>query len=328
MLGSRRTAYRALVPLALALLLTAGAASAAEPAGPRLAVIKETRQPRRVTLLTVDPHGRAPMRIAGGQEWEGPVEARGQLSWRPDGSEIAYPGISSIFVAAVDGSGAHELNISGADRPVFAPDGNTLAFTRYQEGGATTWTIDLATGTQRQLTPSRRGLEYVGSSFTPDGTTLLATRSDRKRKGRRELVALHLDTGGVTRLIGNGFAPVYSPDASRVAFLREVGKKQVVREEGLSWRAADLFVLDLASRSLRRLTNTPHREEAFASWDPSGERIAFDRFRAGHFEWANSVVQINADGSCEDEVLARRRTVFVGTGWQPGPGRGAGRIRC
>jgi len=64
------------------------------------------------------------------------------------------------------------------------------------------------------------------------------------------------------------------------------------------------------------------------SWDPSGERIAFDRFRGSHHEWANSVVQINADGTCEDEILARKRTVFVGTGWQPGVGRGAGRIDC
>jgi hypothetical protein len=324
----RRTIRRTLGTLALVLLLSAGVANAAEPAGPRLAVIKETWKPRRVTLLTVDPRGSAPMRVAGGQEWDGPVEAVGQLSWRPDGAEIAYPGISSIFIAGVDGSGARELNIAGAERPVFSPDGNTLAFTRDREGGAATWIIDLATGTQRQLSPARRGLEYVGSSFSPDGSTLLATRIDRKRGGDRDLVALHLDTGGETHLLGNGFAPVYSPDASRVAFLRETGKWQVIREEDQRWRTADLFVFEPANRSLRRLTRTPHKDEAYASWDPSGERIAFDRFRGGHFDWANSVVQINADGSCEDEVLARRRTVFVGTGWQPGPRREAGRIEC
>jgi hypothetical protein len=324
----RRKSRLALVAGALALLLATTAASAAGPAGPRLAVIRETRQPRRVTLLTVDPDGRAPMRIAGGQEWEGPVEAGGQLSWRPDGAEIAYPGIGSLFLAGVDGSGARELNVAAGERPVFAPGGETLAFTRYTDGGATTWTIDLASGEQRQLTPTRRGLEIVGSSFSADGSSLLATRSDRKRGGRRELVAVNLATGGITHLLDNGFAPVYSPDSSRVAFLREVGKRHVVREEGQSWRSADVFVLSLASHSVRRLTHTPHKEEAFLSWDPSGERIAFERFRGGHFEWANSVVQINADGSCEDEILARKRTVFVGTGWQPGPGREAGRVAC
>jgi Tol biopolymer transport system component len=318
----------ALLAGVLSSLAVAPGASAAGPAGPRLAVIKETWKPRRVTLLTVDPNGRAPMRIAGGQEWDGPVEAWGQLSWRPDGAQLAYPTINSIFLARIDGSGARELNIARAERPVFAPDGNTLAFTRYADGGAATWTIDLVSGAQHQLTPTRRGLVIVGSSFSADGNALLATRIDNKRKGRAEVVAVNLDTGGMTGLLGNGFAPIYSPDSSRIAFLREAGKLQVIREEGQRWRTADLFVLGLANHSVRRLTRTPHKDEAFASWDPSGERIAFERFRGGHFEWANSVVQINADGSCEDEVLARKRTVFVGTGWQPGPGREAGRIDC
>lgn len=303
---------------ALALLLTAGVAGAAEPAGPRLAVVKETWNPRRITLLTVGPKGGAPVRLAGGQENDGPVEGFGRLSWRPDGAEVAFPGIGSIFLAKADGSGAHELNIANAERPVFAPDGKTLAFTRFGGREATIWTIDLASGAQNQLTPSRRGLEYVGSSFSPDGTTLLATRIDHKRAGRPELMALHRDSGGATRLLGHGYAPVYSPDGSKIAFFREVGDRP----------AGDLFVLNVESGTVRRLTRTPHKDELFASWDPSGERLAFARFRRRHYEWANSIVQINADGTCETEILSRKRTVFYAPAWQPGPRREAGRIDC
>ena len=313
----RRVIQRALAAGALALLLAGGVASAAAPTGPRLAVVKETWNPQRVTLLTVDADGRVPRRIAGGQR-RGPVEGFGRLSWRPDGAEIAFPGIGSIFLAKANGRGARELNIANAERPVFAPDGHTLAFTRFSGREAAIWTIDLLTGVQRQLTPSRRRVEYVGSSFSPDGTTLLATRIESRRNGKAELVALHLDTGAETRLLGHGFAPVYSPDGSKIALFREVGDR----------RAIDLFVLNVASRSLRRLTRTPHKDELFASWDPSGERIAFARFRGRHYEWANSIVQINADGSCETEVLAQKRTVFYAPAWQPGPGREAGRIDC
>lgn len=303
---------------ALALLLTASIAHAASQTGPRLAVVKETRRPYRVRLLTVDPHGRAPMRLAGGQKNGGPVGSFGRVSWRPDGSEIAFPGSDSIFLAGADGSGAHELNIAYADRPVFAPDGHTLSFTRYSGGGATAWTIDLTSGAQRQLTPSRRGLDYLSSSFSADGATLLATRIDRHRAGRTELMALHLDTGGATRILANGYAPFYSPDDSKIVFFRDTGKRS----------ASDLFVLNVASGALRQLTHTPHKDEIFASWDPSGERIAFTRFRRRHYEWASSVMQINADGTCETEVLSQRRTVFYGLAWQPGPGREAGRIDC
>lgn len=314
----RRVIRLALGAALLALLLTAGVARAGEPAGPRLAVVKQTWRPNRVTLLTVDANGRRPMRIAGGQEGGGPVEGFGRLSWRPDGNEIAFPGLLSIFLGRADGGGAEELNIAAAERPVFAPDGRTLVFTRFGGREATIWAIDLASGVQRQLSPLRQGIEYVGSSFSPDGTTLLATRIDNNRGGRLEVIALDPATGAMTRVLSDGFSPVYSPDGARIAFFREFGRPL----------ASDLMVLDIASGSLRRLTHTPHKDELFPSWDPSGERLAFARFRRRHYEWANSIVQINPDGSCEKEILASKRTIFYAPAWQPGPGRGAGPISC
>lgn len=310
--------WRALAAAALALLLAAGVASAAAPPGPRLAVVKETWSPRRITLLTVDPSGRRPQRIAGGQENDGPLWGFGSLSWRPDGGEVAFTGVTSFFLARADGRGTEAINAAGAEDPVFAPDGHTVAFTRRGDRGLSIWTIDLTTWEQRQLTPQRRGLEYVASSFSPDGTTLLATRVDNHRGGKAEPVALHLGTGSVTRLLADGLRPVYSPDGSKIALFRKVGKREV----------NDLFVLDTLTGALRRLTRTSPGYELFASWDPSGERIAFARFRGRHFGWANSILEINADGTCETEILAQRRTVFYAPTWQPGVGREAGPISC
>jgi Tol biopolymer transport system component len=309
----------ALLAAALGSLLAAGMASAAAPAGPRLAVVKETWKPHRITLLSVNPRGGDPLRLAGGQENGGPVEA-GRISWRPDGTEIAFQGIRSIFLAKAEGGWVRELNIASAERPVFAPDGRSLVFTRFGGTEAGVWIIDLDSGKQRRLLRSRGKLEYVGSSFSPDGTTLLATRVDYSRRGGGEdVIALDLAGGGAERQIANGYLAVYSPDGSRIAFIRRVGERG----------AGDLFVLDLASRSPRRLTRTPHKEELYPSWDPSGERIAFARYRRGHLEWANSIHQINADGSCEDEVFAvKRRVTYHAPAWQPGPGREAGPIAC
>jgi hypothetical protein len=299
------------------LILPAGAPGAPAPSGPRLAVTKETWKPHRVKLLTVGPRGEAPARLAGGQENGGPVEGFGPLSWRADGSEIAFTGLLSLFLAAV-GGGVEEINAAGAEWPVFSPDGHTIAFTREEPRGEAIWTIDLETWEQRQLTPSRPGLTYLASSFSPDGTTLLATRAVGRRRPA-EPMALDLATGKATRLLADGLQPVYSPDGSKVAFFRKVGRRDF----------NDLFVLDLASHKLRRLTRTDPGYELFASWDPSGERIAFIRYRGRHFEWANSVVQINADGTCETEIFPRKpRTIYGGTAWQPGAGREAGRIRC
>jgi len=311
---------RALGIGALALALATGVAAAAQPPGPRLAVVKHLWKPPRFVLITVGPGGGAPVRLAGGQPvGESPLDTLllAPLSWRPDGTEVAFSGLLTIVLVHADGSGAWMPNVAGAESPVFAPDGHTIAFAR--EGGeqGEIWTVDLATGEQRQLMPSRRGLWYIPTSFSPDGTTLLTTRYDARRSGYAEAVALHLDGGGATRLLTHAREPTYSPDGSKISFFRGTGGKPT-----------DLFVLDVASGVQRRLTHTPHNEELFASWDPSSERIAFTRFRGRHYEWSNSIVEINADGSCETVVLAQRRTLFYAPAWQPGPGRAAGRIDC
>jgi hypothetical protein len=314
-----RVIWRALAVAVLALTLQVGVAGAAAPEGPRLAVTKYTWKPRRVAILTVDPSGSRPFLLARSEEFT-TVDAFPSVSWRPDGEEAAFSGLLNFFLAKADGSGAHPVNVALADRPVFAPDGHTIAFTR----GTDIWTIDLDTGEQRQLTPSRRRLLYIATSFSPDGKTLLATRVDHRLRGDGEPVALHLDTGGVTRLLPEGVEPVYSPDGSRIALFRDFGNR-----EKPSRKANDLFVLNPATGSLRRLTDTPHMDEQFASWDPSGERIAFARFRRNQYEWANAIVQVNADGTCEKEIIPqKRRVILYAPAWQPGPGREAGAIRC
>lgn len=320
MIGIRGAIRWALGAGPLALLLAAGVASAA-PVGPRLAVVKGTWNPERARIITVNPEGGASVRLAGGQE-HGPLSlfGFGPVSWRSDGGVLALNGNGDFFLAGADGSGLRRINVAGAESPVFAPDGHTVAFTRYgsSEEEATIWAIDLATWEQRPLTPVRPGLVYVASSFSPDGTTLLATRVDSRRSGVAEPVALDLETGRATRLLTDGLQPIYSPDGSEIALFRKVGKREI----------NDLFVLDVVSGAVRRLTRTRPGYELFASWDPSGERIAFARFRGRHFEWANSIFQINADGTCETEILSQKRTIFYGPAWQPGPGREAGRIPC
>ena len=326
MSAARQLTLSVLAAAALVLLLAVGIAAATEaspsaaPAGPRLAVAKINWKPQRTTLISVDANGRRQARLAGGEP-EGPIytlTTLSPLSWRPDGSEVAFDGVGTIVVAKADGSGTHELNLAGAESPIYAPDNETLAFTRTEgRKAAAAWTVNLATGAQRRITPLRNGLEYVAASFSPDSSTLLATIVNH-RKGRVEPVALDLGTGTERRLLAEGREPVYSPDGTKIALFRAAGPNDY----------DDLFVLDVGSGKLRRLTNTPDNDELFVSWDPSGQRLAFDRYRGDHYEWANSIIEINADGSCETEVLAKRRTVYYGASWQPGPGRGAGRIDC
>lgn len=335
---------------ALALLLAASVASAVAPEGPRLAVVRLNAEPLRLELLTVDSSGALPVRLAGGGRRSGPFpDFFSPLSWSPDGSQMAFSafvarrgregeGRRRIFAVDADGSDLRAVPLTkGAYGPVFSPDGHSLAFTRFRRRpyvvvngkvkhrgfeGAAIWILDLATGTARQLTPWRYGLEYLSSSFSPDGATLLATRLDDRRTDEFEPVAVSVSTGGATRLFADGLFPVYSPDGSRVVVVRET-----VGED------TDLYIVGADGRGVRRLTRTPDRDEFFASWDPSGERLAYIRFSAGDSEAASegigdALLQINADGTCQTKLLSARGVGFSVPAWQPGPGREAGPINC
>ena len=317
-LSVRRAIRLALGMALLALTLAASVAGAAAPTGPRLAAIEFAYHPIRHTLITVSPDGSQRRRLLGGDR-DAPMNPilLSPMSWRSDGAELAFSGMDSIYLTGANGRGLHKVNVAG-EVPVFAPDGQTIAFTRGGGGTQAIWTIDLDDGAQRRLTPLRSGLSYTATSFSPDGKTLLATRFDRRRSDRGEAVALHLDTGGVTRLLPDSYEPVYSPDGTKVVLSR------------VTWapRVSDLYVLNTVSGRLHRLTRTPREDEYFPNWDPSGERIAFARWRGRNFDTPNSILQINADGSCERVILGGRRAVYSAPAWQPGPGREAGRIPC
>lgn len=353
----RRVIRRALGVGALTLLLAADVAAAPAPEGPRLAVVKATAKPRGLQLVTIGPKGGRPLRLAGGGWRSRPlVDFFSPLSWSPDGARIAFSGIVGfrngdgaepimrLFTVRADGRGLRAIRgTKGGAGPVFSPDGHTVAFTRsiqrpspttvdgkvWEEGfeGSSIWTIDLATGAQRQLTPWRHGLEYVASSFSPDGLTLLATFEDELLTHEPQPVALELDGSVSRRILDDGSSPVYSPDGSKIALVRRI------EEYGDRGEDLDLFVVNPDGTGLRRLTRTPGRPELFPSWDPSGERLAYVRLprvrsEDAPFGYGNALMQVNADGTCQTKVAAARPTLFFTPAWQPGPGRGAGRIEC
>jgi Tol biopolymer transport system component len=354
-----RVIWRVLGVGALAMaLLGASVATAAAPAGPRMAVIKVSSKALRFELVTLNQRGGDPLRLAGGGRRSRPLmDFFSHLSWSSDGEQVAFGGIvgfrkgddyepvRKIFTVGADGSDlAPVRGTNGASDPVLSPDGRTLAFTRsvdrespttvgglrWEEGfhGASIWIVDLLTGAQRQLTPWQDLVRYSASSYSPDGSTLLATHEDNLHLNEEEPVALEVDGSGSRRLLDDGFSPVYSPDGSRIALIRRTPEYGEEQGEG-----TDLYVIDSDGTDVRRLTRTPGRLEISPGWDPSGERLAYSRLPANRSEdaplgYRTPLMEINADGSCQSAVASVARTYFFVPTWQPGPSRGAGRIEC
>lgn len=338
------------------LSLAAGPAAATAPAAPQLAVIEVTTKPSRVQLSLLQADGGGGVAVAGGgARSRARLASISSFAWSSDGERIAFssgvgvkPGndhdpVQRMFSVRADGSGLKRIQGAEEGRgPVFSPDGRTLAFTRsvdrekpttvggrrWKDGfqGSSVWTVDLRTGRQRQLTPWRDGVVFVASSYSPDGTTLLATHEDDRLLRKAEPVALKVDGSGFRRLYGDGGSPVYSPDGSKIVFLR------TSESADGSGESSDLYVMDADGSGARRITRSPDIEVS-PNWDPSGERLAY--VRVSVFGSADegigfgfALMQINADGSCPTTVKPPPRTAFLGPAWRPGPGRGAGRIDC
>lgn len=274
-------------------------------------------------------------------------------SWSGDGAHVAFTGLKQsgqdalvdIYEAAADGSEITRLpGTRNGLAPVLSPDGRTLAFARERERKArrpgkgevtvfrsdSIWLLSLDSGKVKQLTPWRNGLFSSPSSFSPDGSTLAI---NRQRRDRSAAVAIRLDGSGETVLARNASDPVYSPDGARLA-MTTVGTRRTISRKGesLTFAPTELAVSAADGSGLTKLTQTRNLEFE-PSWDPSGHRIAYTMLspvldEAFFVGAGDSIMEINADGSCKTKVLSLPKVTLFGATWQPGAGREAGPISC
>jgi len=310
-------------------------------------------------LISAGPGGEDQRVIVGGDGTIGLLPfAFSSPAFSADGSRVAFVGVDQsgkkslfeIHEAAADGTGVYTLpgTLDGLD-PVLSPDGRTLAFARLRQREArrlhrgkasvfqsvAIWLLDIESGAKRQLNPWRNGLSAFPSSFSPDGSTLAFTRDQRRKDGvtRGSAVALRLDGSGSTILAEEAGEPVYSPDGTRLALITRGRQRTVHSEDGkTTFSPTELAVANADGSGLTKLTRTGALE-LLPSWDPSGKRLAYTLFQAGGSESdflgiGDSIMEVNADGSCKTKVLSMPNATLYGATWQPGLGREAGPIAC
>jgi Tol biopolymer transport system component len=100
----------------------------------------------------------------------------------------------------------------------------------------------------------------------------------------------------------------------------------------------DLYVMKADGTSNEVITPTLRLAETQPSWDPSGQRVAFTSYHLSQepteeffnelLPFGNSIMEVNADGSCKQKILSLRKGALRGPAWRPGQGREAGRIEC
>ena len=192
----------------------------------------------------------------------------------------------------------------------FSPDGARLAFTVTEPpSGATrprhVWLLDVASGGVRQLTHSDK--EEYGARWSPDGRTLafLSTRD-----GAAGLYLLPMGGGEGQRLVDRKDkidAFRWSPDGGSIALLMPDPKSDALEKRQKDKddahvvdkddRLGRLWVVDVASRSLRQVTS--------------------GRWEIGQFEWLASGDRLVASATAtpeSDQNTHRLYTIAIGDG--------------
>jgi dipeptidyl aminopeptidase/acylaminoacyl peptidase len=153
-----------------------------------------------------------------------------------------------------------------------SPDGKTAMFRSQRSGWANYWLVPLAgAGVPRQL--AREAADQSDARWSPDGSQVLFLSMTN---GTQSLKVAPAGGGGATTVVGPGAGIVaraeWSPDGRRISY-----------SFGTSTRANDLYVVDAAGGTPRRLTAA----------DPDGS-LAADLIEPEKISWKNDGLTINA----------------------------------
>lgn len=286
-------------------------------------------EPPHASLRCPSPHRTADRHPAGAGEF-----------WIVFGSFRGGEFSSSIHAVRPDGSDERELSphpggFPASLDPWVAPDGDLIAFSRGSTSHQTSvWLLDPASGDEEQvsgqvMTRFKNGRAWP--SLRPG--TLHMTYVQESSNGR-ELVMQEWP-GGAPVELGSGEFPAWSPDGSKLVFVRDdrlflhdfgTGLVHPVPTElGATgypaWTAdgerllvvaaapdgADIYEISLHGETIRRITNTPETAESAPSMSPDGRYVAWAAKATDAGEgWQKSLFVLDTQDGTVAEITSGR----------------------
>jgi len=174
--------------------------------------------------------------------------------------KVAFSYLGDIWVANEDGSNVTRITDNQAREiyPRFSPDGSQIAFSSNRAGNYDVYVVSATGGTPRQLTFNSADDNVVG--WSPDGKKILFA-SNRAKGVFPAIVTLFEVSvdGGIEQPVPTdwGFSGSYSPDGSKLAFMRHPSVWSRKHYRGAY--AADLWVMDVKANTYTKLGDPDYK---------------------------------------------------------------------
>jgi uncharacterized repeat protein (TIGR01451 family) len=225
--------------------------------------------------------------------------------WSPDGRWLAFYRDRTLMVARADGTEARVIapgaGIIGAVTS-WSPDGTRIAYS--VEGKpyhGQIWVVN-ADGSDPHLI--HEGFGAGGPSWSPDGSTIAFAQKppddDTGNKSFRDLAVYVMDQDGgdVRRLTGDeggplaafveDYAPDWSPDGSRIAF---VSARDVADPMCLNCSRYDVYTMKADGTDVRRYPKEGN--ELRPVWSPDGASLAYVAMPTPPFDATANPIQVD-----------------------------------
>lgn len=225
----------------------------------------------------------------------------------PDGSEIAFTSGGDIWTVPASGGAARLLVAHSAheSRPLYAPDGRSLAFNSNRSGDLDVFVMDLETGEVRRLTHDSESEELTG--WSRDGEWVYFTSNVQDISGMQDVYRVGATGGTPTVVTGDRYETEFfaapGPDGESVAIATR-GRMA----HGQWWRNGHSHIDESEIWLVREGAGPDHPPEyrpvsvggknLWPMWGASTDRVYFMSDRDG----TENLWTARIDGSAEDRL--------------------------
>ena len=225
----------------------------------------------------------------------------GSPAWAPDGRVVFASfrnGVNELCMTSPSGARRESLmttsySVGGA---AYSSDGKFIAYRSDRDGNFEIYVMPVGGTTSTRLT-NDPGVDRA-PAWSRDGRQIVFV-SNRDNPGF-DVYRMNADGSGLERLTARGANrdPEYAPDGNHLALAID----------------GDVYIMDLATRGLRRLTYAPN-DGTHPTWSPDGRQVAFASRRNGRSE----IFVAKADGSDPRRVVTMPQGDAIEPRWSPDP---------